>query len=131
MVPTCELRRIENHISGLDSDANLEAHFQRFQGGVDVRHRSLQLHGRPSGAQRIVLMRGRNAKHRDHRVAEILLDLTPMASNNFANRVEEPFQDDPQTLRIEALAQYGRVDEIAEHDRDNSALAKCDFNVER
>ena len=84
--------------------------------------RIAHLRRRAHGAQRIVLVRDRDPEDGHHRVADELLDGSPMSLENRAEILEIPAHTGAQGFRIRRLAERGRPDEVAEEDRDDLAL---------
>ena len=75
-------------------------------------------------ALRIVLVRGRRAPDRHHRVADELLDRPAVARHDRARHFEVARLDRAHLLRIERLGKGGEVLEVDEQDRDTAPLGR-------
>ena len=77
-----------------------------------------QLCGRPDRAQRVVLVHDRDPEDGHDRVADELLHGAPVALQHAADLDEVARHRSPVRLRVESLAERGRVDDVGEHERD-------------
>ena len=78
-----------------------------------------------NAAQSVVLVYGRDAEDRHHRVADELLNRTAVALDHILRDLEVPRHHSPETLGVELLAQLRRAGDVAEEDGDDlSRLAR-------
>jgi hypothetical protein len=90
---------------------------------VEFRQPRAHLGGRAHGAQRVVLVRGRHAKHRHDRVADELRDEPAVALDDDLHLLEVPRQHEAQRLRVERLAEVCRAAHVREeHGHDLAGL---------
>ena len=75
-----------------------------------------------NSAQRVVLVQLRYAEDGHHRIADELLDRSPVPGDRFAHQLEVARDQLPIDLRIEIRRETRRIDEIAEEDGDRSAI---------
>jgi hypothetical protein len=80
----------------------------------ELREPVAHLHRRPQGPQRVVLVYGRHAEHRHHRVADELLDRAAVTFDDRLHPLEVARQQRPQGLGVKRLAQRGRAGHVAE-----------------
>ncbi len=76
----------------------------------------------PDRAERVVLVNRRQAEDRHHGVADELLRPAAERLQLLGGGVEEPAQDLACALRVEALREPRRIDEIGEQHRDHLAF---------
>ncbi len=76
------------------------------------------LAGGADGPQRVVLVDDRDAERGHDRVADELLDRAAVVLEDAADLDEVARDDSPVGLRVEALAEWRRVDDVGENDRD-------------
>ena len=76
---------------------------------------------RPRGAQRVVLVRDRDAEHRHHAVAAVVLDRAAVPLDGLAHAVEPALHRPAQRLRVDPLAERRRAHDVGEDDRDDLA----------
>ena len=112
---------VGDDLAGVDAGAHrqLDAVVRR-ELLVDGAQRRLHAGGRAHGAQRVVLVLHRQAEHGHDRVADVLLDLAAVARDLRRHRREVAVLDLVQRLGVEALAERGRVLQVAEDDRDRA-----------
>ena len=108
--------RVESNerLAGRDPDPQLELLLER------------ELADRERGANRtlgVVLVRGRRAEERHHRVADELLDGAAVALELGADALVVGTQERFDVLGIHRLRPRGEADEVAEDDRHDLALA--------
>ena len=106
------LRRARHHLTRVHADPATDP--QR-------RQRIAHLHRRPTGTQRIVLMRLRDPEHRHHRITDELLHHPAMRLHNRFHPLEIPRKQRPQRLRIKPLAQLPRT----RHDHRTQPTPSC------
>ena len=92
---------------------------------VQDRLRPLHVRGRAHGAQRVVLVHGRQAEHGHDGVADELFDDASVPFELGAHRVEVAGHDLAQRLGVELLAHRGGALEVREDDRDDLAYLLC------
>src|SRR6185503_9527052 len=83
---------------------------------VELRQLAAHVHGRPNGAQGVVLVEGWDAEDGDHRVPDELLDRAAVALEDLAHGLEETAHDRPQRFGVETLAEPRRAGDVGEHD---------------
>ena len=88
---------------------------------AELRQRVAHLDRRSAGAQRVVLVRRRDAEHRHHRVADELLHRAAVRLDDRLHPLEVARQQRPQRLRIRRLPQRRRADHVAEQHRHRLA----------
>src|SRR5439155_15998458 len=93
---------------------------------VEARERFTELGGGPRRAQGVVLAEDRNAKYGHHGISDELLDRASVSLEHSADLDEITRQDPPVGLRVELLAERGRVGQVGEDDRDRLAHLACD-----
>jgi len=71
----------------------------------------------PNRPQGVVLVGVRHTEHGHHRVADELLDDAAVPLDRSTHRVVPAQEERAQRLGVEALAEPGRVGEVAEEDR--------------
>ena len=106
----------DERLAGRDPDPQLELLLER---EVADRER------RADGALGIVLVGGRRAEERHHRVADELLDRAAVALELGADALVVRAEERLDVLGVERLRACGEADEVAEDDRDDLALAPC------
>ena len=102
-------------LSGEDAGAGLEA-------GMQGRHRGDDLERGPDRAFRVVLVRGRRAPHRHHRVADELLHRPAVQRDRLRGGVEVARKQVAYGLRVTILGERREADEIGEQDGDQPTL---------
>ena len=107
-----------DHLAAVDADPDPELR-PPLAGQLLVQpgQRLAHLDGGPNRAQRVVLVHGRNAEHRHHRVADELLDRAAVPLERLAHRAVPARHQAAQRLGVEPLAELGRVGEVAEQHR--------------
>ena len=113
---------VGDDLAGVDAGAvgELDA-VARQQVLVDVAQRRLHAGRRAHRAQRVVLVRARQAEHGHDRVADVLLDLAAVARDLGGHRREVALLDLVQRLRVEPLAERGGALQVGEDDGDGLA----------
>ena len=106
------LARARDDLAGVDADAHREA--ERRDG---IAH----LDCRPDRAKRVVLVDLREAEDRHRRISDELLDRAAVSLKDRAKLRVIARHELAQRLRIGALAERRRSDEVAEHDRHRLA----------
>jgi hypothetical protein len=96
---------------------------------VQRSHPPLHLERRADRPKGVVLMGGGEAEHRDDRVPDELLHLSPVTLHRSAHLVEVAPEDRPQDLRIVPLAEARRAHEVAE--QGGHELASLDRGLGR
>ena len=76
----------------------------------------------PDGAERVVLVHGRQAEHGHDRVADELLGAAAEREELLGRRLEEQAEDLAGAFGVQALGQAGGVDQVGEQHRDHLAL---------
>ena len=76
----------------------------------------------PDGAERVVLVHGRQAEHGHDRVADELLGPAAEREELLGRRLEEQAEDLARAFGVQALGEAGGVDQVGEQDRDHLAL---------
>jgi hypothetical protein len=76
----------------------------------------------PQRAQRVILVRDRHPEDRNHRITDELLHRSTVPLDDPAHPLEIAREHDPHRLRIGALAERGRPDDVAEHRGHRLAL---------
>ena len=113
------VRRSRDDLARLDPDADLEPDtvllrellVERCDPDADVE-------GGARGAQRVVLVRDRDAERRHDCVAGELLHGAAVSRDRGGDRLEVALQDAPERLGIERLGERHRLDDVDEEDRD-------------
>ena len=102
-----------------DAEGPFQLFVQRLEGGTHV-------DGGAHRTQRIVLVHDGHAEHRRDRVADELLDRAAVAFEHGEHRLEVAREHAVQDLRVELLAESGRLDEVGEEHRDRlPAAGRC------
>jgi hypothetical protein len=107
------LRRADDNLARVHPDPPAHAEV-----GKCVSH----LRDRTDRPQRVVLVDRRHAEDGHHRVADELLDGAPVRLDDRAHPLEVAGQQRLQRLRIRALAERRRADDVAEDHRDDLAM---------
>ena len=108
-------------LAGLDADADFER-LRQAEGVAQPAQPPADRETCPHRAQGVVLVHGRQAEDRHHRVADELLRPPAERLELLGGRVEEPAEDLARALRVEALTQAGGVHEVGEEHRHHLAL---------
>jgi hypothetical protein len=127
-----ECRRIvaRHHFTGVDSDPDPElGYLARFERGIQPVHGPLHVERGPHGPQRVVLVCAREAEHGHHCVADELLHRAAVALDGDPHLLVPPAEELAQRLRVEALAEHGRVGQVAEEDADGLPRCGCGNHV--
>ena len=127
-----ERRRLvaRHHLTGVDPDPNPQlGHLARFERGIQPLHGPLHVERGPHRPQRVVLVCAREAEHRHHRVADELLHRAAVALDGDPHLLVPPAQELAQRLGVEALAEHGRVGQVAEEDADGLPRCGCGNHV--
>jgi hypothetical protein len=93
----------------------------RLEVDVELAERVAHRHGGADRAQRVVLVQRGQPEHGHHRVADELLHGAAVTLDRVLHRIEVAADHLPHRLGVEPVAEVGRADEIAEHDRDRLA----------
>jgi hypothetical protein len=110
------------HLARVDPGADLERHApRRSELLVELRQPRAHLGGRPYGAQGIVLVRGRHAEDRHHRVADELRHEPSVALDDDLHLLEVAREHEAQRLRVEQLAQARGPAHVREEHRHDLA----------
>jgi len=114
--------RARDGLAGVDPDAHREVEIA-LPAQLTAQSRDLLAHlrGRSHRAQRVVLVRDRDAEDRHDGVADVVLDRPAVALDHDAHAPEPPLHRPAQRLGIHAFAQRRRPDDIGEHHRDDLA----------
>ncbi len=122
----CRAAVARDDLAAVDADADPQRRpALRRERLVQVRERPPHLEGGPHRPQRVVLVHLRDAEDRHHGVADELLDGAAVMLDRPAHRVVPGTEERAQRLRVEVLAEAGRVREIAEEDGDGPAGGCC------
>ena len=112
---------VDNHLAGVDGDAEpdrLDGAALLVREGADgVLHRDRGAHG----AQRIVLGDARQPERGHDPVSEQLHDAATVRLDHRLQRSVVPTHEAPDGLRVQALVQRRRADQVGEDDRDDLA----------
>ena len=130
--PRGGVHRVPGHhplMRGAQADRHLSGHHARPHGQArhaDLRpeflHRGHQVQRGPDRALRVPLQRGRGPPHRHHRVADELLDHSPVTADDRPGHPEILRQQLADRLRVPRLRQRGEPDHVAEQHRADPAL---------
>ena len=93
--------------------------------GVEVGERALDGERGAHGALGVVLLRLRIAEQRHQPVAELLQHMAAKPGHRRRSLVEIGVDEVAPVLGVELRGEARRADEIAEHDRDRTALGRC------
>jgi hypothetical protein len=103
--------------------------------GLEVRVQLLEplvhLQGGPTCPLRVVLTDLGDAEGSHDRVADVLLDRSAPRRHDAGHRREVGREQRAKTLRVEALAELGRADDVGEQDRDELALLRVRDRLHR
>jgi hypothetical protein len=111
-----------HHLAGVHAGAVGQLHAVALgEVGVDRLQRRLHADRRAHGAQRVVLVRARQAEHRHDRVADVLLDLAAVALDLRRHGLEVALLDLVHRLAVEPLAERRGVLQIREEQGDGLA----------
>ena len=97
-----------------DTDLGISDHSVELGGGFSHLKRG------PHGTQRVVLVRFGEAECPHDGVTDELLDRPSMVYDRGAHRIEVPIEHIPQLLGVQAFAELGRADQVAEERRDRA-----------
>ena len=116
-----------HHLSSADAEADGDAAVQ-LRVGPDA-----LAHGQRRGdrAVRVVAVRGRQAEHSHHRVADELLHRAAVLLDALAGDAVVAGQDPPHLFRVELLAERGRSGHVGEEHGDDAALLGGDSHGNR
>ena len=109
----CRLRAVDDDLAGLDPDAGLE---------LELVHGRAHRERGARGAERVVLVRLRNAERGHHGVAGELLDDAAVLHDALRDGLEEPRDAAAHDLRVGARDEPGRVDDVDEQHRCELSL---------
>ena len=104
----------DQHLAGGDPDARLERDRRAL---AQARQPLLDLQPRADRPQGVVLVDRGHPEHRAHRVADELLDAAAVPLDRLPRLGEVPLEQGTQHLRVVALAERRRSDEVAEQHR--------------
>ena len=106
-----------HHLAGVDAGVVRKPDaVQRFELVVERLELRTHLDCRAHRAHRVVLVGHGDPEHREHRVADELLDPAAVAGQDAAELVEVAAQHPPHRLGVVVLSELGRAGEIAEDD---------------
>ena len=116
------VRRSGDDLAGLDPDPDLEPDPVLLRELlVERRDTDADVEGGACRAQRVVLVRDRDAERRHDCVAGELLHGAAVSRDRRRDRLEVALQDAPERLGIERLGERHRLDDVDEEDRDEPA----------
>jgi hypothetical protein len=107
-----------DHLARVDAGAHVDLHVP-VTGELGVEGLQLVAHvvGGAHGPQGVVLVDRRHAEHGHHRVADELLHGAAVTFEHAPHLREVALHHAAERLRVEAFAERGGVDDVAEHDR--------------
>ena len=112
----------DHDLTGVHPDPRLERHTPGgLELGVQLDQGVAHLRGRAHGTERVVLVELGHPEDRHHGVADVFLDGTAVAFEHRSHALEEGGHHAAHRLRVEALAQRRRADDVAEDDRKGLA----------
>ena len=113
-------------LARVDADAHGELDAELVTQLVIQRAQPLaKLNARTSGSEGVVLVDGRHAKDRHHRVADVLLDAAAVPLEHLSGNGEVALHHLAQRLGVEPLAKRRRARDVGEDDRHDLAQLAC------
>ena len=121
----------DDNLARIQSGAHLDLEPVRAaELGIEDAERIPHVGSRAHGAEGVVFANMLDPEDRHDRVADELLDRSPVRLDHRSHGIEVARKQGLESLRVEALTELGGPDDVAEHDRDRAARLGPGITVE-
>lgn len=107
-----------HHLTGVDPETDR----QSLTEDVVLPRPIAELDGRRQRPFGVIAVSLRHSEHREDRITDELLERAAMAADHVIGQGEQPAEQSPHILRIEALPERGGADNVGEQDSDETSL---------